>query len=419
MRYDIHVRESARVKIAEMAKDMSRWETKPRIGEEEEKHIRGAIRPFPHTTKADEFRIGGVDGSGDYPSFAYADSFVYVASASGTLYRTEALHGLREEAALNEPTLEFVWLPGEGDQAQERWLAAFTALAGLPVREFIERSDYREIKSRATRVAHSVDDLLDDLILPRASDTANVGIQLRSTAELGTALRLILREPACRYVLMDTTFSIPLVKTKRQSLFYEHVKRLCCVEARKRDIAFLTLSKSHGLPAMDQIETFAAEVLGTPASSSLSASGGEGRGEVAASLKTAEHWYMRLPIPGEDTWSLSLTGERQIPPLGAVSYLFRLHRNTPVLRLDMDRKYWEANLRENSQAEIRLFGDLDYCSHDQRAFGYPYPIKACHDRARLSNAEREALKKQIIDAAVAAGMKRSLFRDVSAATGHS
>lgn len=400
MRYDIHVRESSRLKIAEMAKDMSLWETKPRIGEAEEKHIRNAICSFPHTTEAEDFRIGGVDGSGDYPSFAYADSFVYVASASGTLYRTDAVHGLREEAALKEPTLEFVWLPGEGDSAQERWLAAFSALAGLPVREVIECSDYREIKNRATHKAHSVDDLLADLILPRASDTANVGIQLRSTAELGTGLRLILREPACRYVLMDTTFSLPMATRKDLSLFYEHVKRLCCVEARQRGIAFLTLSKSHGLPAMDQIEAFAAEALGVGAG------------------QTAEHWFFRLPIPGQDDWTLSLTGERQIPPLGAVSYLFRLHRNTPVLRLDMDRVYWETHLKNNAQAEASLFGDLDYCSHDQRAYGYPYPIKACHDRARLSMAEREALKKQIIDAAVAAGMKRTLFRDVSAATGH-
>src|SRR4051812_18810929 len=210
MRYDIHVRESARLKIAEMARDMSQWETKPRIGEDEEKHIRSAIRPFPHTTQAEAFRIGGVDGSGDYPSFAYADSFVYVASASGTLYRTDTVYGLREETALNEPTLEFVWLPGEEEQAQERWLASFTALAGTPVRQVIDRSDYREIKVRATRVGHSVDDLVGDLILPRASDTANVGIQLRSTAELGTGLRLIMHEPVCRYVLMDTTFSLPM-----------------------------------------------------------------------------------------------------------------------------------------------------------------------------------------------------------------
>lgn len=400
MRYDIHVRESARQKIVAMAKDMSRWEANPRINKDEEKQIRANIRSFEHTTEVDAFCIGGVDGSGDYPSFSYADSFVYVASASGTVYRTDSLHGLQEEPGLNEPTLEFVWLPGASKEAQTRWLQAFETLAGMPLRETIEESDYRAIKSLATRSTHTVEALLAELILPRASDTANVAIQLRSTAEFGTALRLIVREPKCRYVLMDTTFSLPLVRTKKQSLFYEHVKRLCCVEARRREIGFFAISKSHGLAAIELIERSVAEELGV------------GRD------KTAEHWYLRLPIPGHDNWVFSLTDERQIPPRGAVSYLFRFHRNTPVLRLDMDHAFWEAKLKGATHAEQKIFGELDYCGHDQRAYGYPYPIKAGHDRARLSNAEREALRKQIIDAAVAAGMKRSLFRDVSAATGH-
>jgi hypothetical protein len=86
--------------------------------------------------------------------------------------------------------------------------------------------------------------------------------------------------------------------------------------------------------------------------------------------------------------------------------------------MDIDRCYWESHFRDDPSAELLLFGELDYASHDQRAFGYPYPIKACHDRVRLSMNERAALKKQIIEAAVAQGMKRSLFRDVSSATGH-
>ena len=68
--------------------------------------------------------------------------------------------------------------------------------------------------------------------------------------------------------------------------------------------------------------------------------------------------------------------------------------------------------------ETKIFEDLDYASHDQRSYGYPYPIKAAHDRASLTQAERIALRKQIIDAAVRSGMKRSLFRDVSKSTGH-
>ena len=400
MAYTVHIREMARHKIAAMAEDMSRWETKERIDDEEADFIRKAIRGFAHTATAEPFNMGGVDGSGDYPSFSYADSFVYVASASGTMYRTDATHGLVEVKALDEPNLEFVWLPENTDEAMTRWLAALEALAGRSPLEVIQQSDYRELKNRMTHQGHTAAKLLADLILPRASDAANVGIQLRSTAELGAALRLITGETACRYVLMDTTFSLPMVTRRELSLFYEHLKRLCCVEARARGIGFFALSKSHGLPAMDLIEGFAADALGLTAG------------------KVAEHWFMRLPVPGVDAWKFSLAEGRSLPPVGAVSYLFRLHKNTPVLRLDMDREFWESRLQNDPAAEAKVFADLDYCGHDQRAYGYPYPIKACHDRARLSEAERTALKKQIMDAAVAAGMKRHLFRDVSAATGH-
>jgi hypothetical protein len=151
---------------------------------------------------------------------------------------------------------------------------------------------------------------------------------------------------------------------------------------------------------MENIEGLAADVLGMKSGT------------------IAEHWYMRLPVQGIDNWTFSLAEERRIPPVGAVTYLFRLHKNTPVMRLDMDLEVWKQRLKDNPKEEVHLFSELDYTGHDQRAYGYPYPIKACHDRARLTEMERIALRKQIIDAAVATGMKRTLFRDVSTATGH-
>ena len=401
MRYDLNIRESVRAKVEAMAAQMQAWQVKPRIDVEEATRIRTNIRSFSHTTTNPNFRIGGVDGSGDYPSFSYADSFVYVASASGTVFEVDAIHGLREELVLPEPTLEFVWLPENTDQARERWLAAFTNLAGEDVTQIIESSDYRNLKATASRRGQPSSIVLEELVLPRASDVANVGIQLRSVAEYGTALRLIRSKPRCDLILMDTTLTLPLVGTKNGSLFYEHVKRLCCVEAWQRGMIFATLSKSHGLPAIDQIEALAAEAAGL------------------APGRAAEHWHLRLPLAGHDNWQLSLVEGRTLPPVGAVTYLFRTHKNVPVLRLDLDRTYWEAHLREDPAAEARLFAQLDYAGHDQRAYGYPYPIKACHDRARLSMAERAALKKQVISAAVAAGMNPAAFRDVSQATGHS
>ena len=79
------------------------------------------------------------------------------------------------------------------------------------------------------------------------------------------------------------------------------------------------------------------------------------------------------------------------------------------MRLDMDVEMWQQHLRDNINAEAQLFSDLDYTAHDQRAYGYPYPIKASQDRSRLTQLERAALRKQIIDAAIAVGMKTQPF----------
>ena len=380
-----------------LADEMASWESKPRMDAATEEKIRANIHPFSHTNSAEEFRIAGVDGSGDYPSFSYADSFVYVATASGTVFRTEPLHGLVEEQVLVEPNLELVWLPEDRAKADGQWINAFSSLAGRSVKDVMSHSDYADLKKKHAGTEAAI----EDLVLPRASDTSNCGIQLRSVAEWGTALRLIESDPPCRYVLMDTTLSLPFIKTKNNSLFHEHLKRLCCVRARERAINLFTISKSHGMPSIELIEALAKEVLGLP----------DG--------KVAEHWFLRLPAERLDLWTIEgIVEGRQIPPIGSITYLFRLHKNTPVMRLDMDGVWWEKRVKNDPTAEQKIFSELDYCGHDQRAYGYPFPIKACHDRTRLSMSERTVLRKQIIDAAVGKGMKRSLFRDASAATGH-
>jgi hypothetical protein len=387
-----------------VALEMATWEDKPRLTEDDEIRIRESIFGFPHTNgvTGEPFRMAGVDGSGDYPSFSYADSFVYVATASGTVFRTDVLRGLVEEQVLVEPNLDVIWLPAGHEKAKEQWLKTFETLSGIPPRQVIEESDYRVLKRNASRGSDHVDVLMEGLVLPQASETTNCGIQLRTTAEWGTALRLIESYPPCRYVLMDTTMSLPFIKTKDNSLYYEHLKRLCCVRARERGIALFTISKSHGLPSIELLEGLACDRLGVDRK------------------RTAEHWFLRLPIESVDDWDIkAIIEDRQIPPVGSIIYLFRLHRNTPVMRLDIDRAWWEERIQGNPDEEQKIFSELDYCGHDQRAYGYPFPIKACHDRTRLSNAERLVMKKQIIDAAVAQGMKRSLFRDVSMATGHS
>lgn len=405
MRFDLHLRTELREQIATVAEQMREWEDAPRFGARERDQTLDAVQEFEHTTRCENLLIAGVDGSGDYPAVTYSDSFVHLTVAHGTVYRADSTSGLRELPPHGPPLIQVTWMAEQEEQRLRAWDETFAALAGLSIAEVIERSDYRDLKSVASGRNTSPSKLATELVRPHAADSGNIAIQLRTLGELGAALRLLQTQPGIKYLLHDGTFSLPLVTRKDASLFYEHLKRLCCVEAKSRGVAFLALSKSHGLPGIDLLEEIAREKLGV--------------GE----REKAEHWFLRLPVPGFDTWKFPLAEGRHLPPVGAVTYLVRFHRNVPVLRLDMDIEFWRARVCRDSDDETRdnervIFQDLDYACHDQRCFGYPYPIKAGHDRASLTASERTTLRRQIVDAAVAAGLRRSLFRDASMATGH-
>ena len=401
MRFDLHLRRELTEQLDGLAAQMTAWEAQESIGEPELERIRTAIVPFSHTTSRDGLVVAGVDGSGDYPALSYADSYVYLSLAQAAIYEASPTSGLREMVPVPAPLIDFVWLPGQQDTRAANMDAAFARLAGVPLQQVIERSDYLALKGKAQTVTSA----MRHLVRPHASDSGNLAIQLRSTAELSAALRQLETLPQGGYLFVDGTFSLPFVGRPDLSLFHEHLKRLCCVVARESGVCFMALSKSHGLPGIETLEGLARERCGLE------------------SREMAEHWYLRVPTQARDGWQMTLTGDRRIPPVGAVSYLVRFHKNVPVLRIDMDHTYWAARIvgadsEETRANERRLFEDLDYASHDQRCFGYPYPIKAAHDRASMTKAERVALRKQVIDAAVRAGMRRSLFRDASRATGH-
>ena len=393
MRFDIHLRTNVRERLSALGSQMASWEEQATLPEGLFGQLVDAVQPFPHTTQIDDLVFGGVDGSGEFPVVAYGDSFVYATVSAGALYREDQVCGLREVPATGASLVEFTWLTGAEHQRKAALFDSFARLVGYSVEDVIARSDYLELRPAVRR---DFDAIRNDLIVPPAHDAGNVGLQLRTTAELAAALRLIDEAPSGSVVLTDGTMTLPFVQRSRQSLFFEHLRRFCCVRARERSVVLGALSKSHGLPSGIRLEEAAGEKLGT---------------------RDPEHWYMRLPDRQVDGWSpVSVDGPR-VPPVGARTYLLKLHRTTPIMRLDLDARCWDEGNRPLLN-EQRLFQSLDYAGHDQRCFGYPYPIKAAHDRASLSAQERVSLRKQVIDAAVRAGLRRTLFRDASVATGH-
>jgi len=398
MRFTVHQHPLVINQLNSMVEQMQAWTVKSKITPSIKQDISKRITFFKHTTQVPPITVAGADGSGDFPALTYEDSFVYLTTAEVARYKSNDHTGLEELEVKSDPVYALTWVPEDPVLGPKRIDETFELMTGMTVMDLIKASDYHSMKSKLSQKTQSPNDLHKNLIRPHASDTGNLGIQFRTTAELSAILRTIQKHTDLTYILSDGTFSLPMVWRSGGSLFFEHVKRLCCNEATSRGIGFFALSKSPGLPAMDVVESIAAEKANL------------NPGQIA------EHWFLRLPHSSEQ-WKFPLADHRRISPPGAVSYLYRPHRSTGVLRLDVDEAYWSAYL-STPEGEKDLFEKLDYVGHDQRAYGYPYPIKSAHDRVSLTNAERIAIRKSIIASAVKAGMKRRLFYDPSIATGH-
>jgi len=397
MRFSLHLRHSVKDQIQGMAKAMAGWDAHPRIDAAEQSAIAEHLTPFPHTTNLEDQVLSAVDGSGDFPMLAYADSFIYLSTAQAVRYRAIG-NKLQEVGPEPDPLVDVCWLPEHEKKRKAQLDNAFARLAGASLETIIGQGDYRQLKGHFTGREPTIADAIADLIRPHASDSGNLGIQLRSCAELGAARRIIADAQPGEIVLMDGTLSLPFVQRTKGSLFHEHLKRSCCTLAREREVIVAWISKSHGLPGIDLIE------------------------QIAKDQGFTEHWFLRLPT-ANDAWQLSVLDGRNIPPQGAVSYLWRTHRGMPIFRVDVDATWWTDQVRSDDadqtrQRETKLFAALDFAGHDFRTQAYPYPLKAAHDRASLTEAERLALRKQVISEAISAGMKASAFVDPSQQTGH-
>ncbi len=406
MRFDIHFRRDVVDKIKDVVSDIHDWNDDDSEAVRDLDELKAYVQVFDHCAIPDRpFLIGGADGSGDFPCVRYGDSVVYLVTATARYYKAAGFGGLTEQNATGGDIVDFLWLPEDKVKAKYQFRQFFSGLIGEPLETICQESDYYQLTKAHGGGVPSPVDLIDTLILPPSHEANNIGIQLLSTAEAGSLIRLmrsldaanVEKEPI--YILEDTTLALPMV-TSKSTLFFEIAKRYACKIARDKGIAYLTISKSHNMPHMDLIEDMVKEFA-----------------------PDGEHWFIRIPGKQTGEQKPALLGTRSIPPVGAVTYLFKFHKTTQPMRLDMDLEYWYSHIWSEDQDEMRarekqLFRDLDFASHDQRCYGYPYPIKACHDMASLTNEERVALRKQIINEAVKAGVKRKNFVDPSIQTGH-
>lgn len=399
VRYDLHLRQDLKLKVDGLVRELKDWNYETNVHEEDINKLLEYVTHFDHCKYPDRpFSIGGSDSSGGFPVVTYGDSYVYLVTATTRIYEALTEGRLKEMEVPISSLVELLWLPEDHERKVNYFKKFFERICGdTPLEVIINKSDYLQLRKKATGKTFSADELIDKLLFPAAHDANNVRIQVMVAYELCSIISMLNSGIKPTYVILDNTLTLPYIRSD-ECLFFEVLKRYCCKVALEYDVGLFAISKSHNIPHMEKIED-------------------------AISIEGSEHWYFRIPTEDEDGFRPKFLGTRAVPPIGAITYIFKLHKTTQPMRLDMDIEFWNKNIK-NEDSEImkckenQIFRDLDFTSHDQRCYGYPYPVKASHDIVSLTNAEKEAFRKQVIDAAVRMGLSRRNFIDASIQTGH-
>jgi hypothetical protein len=344
------------------------------------------VRPYQHTTRLDEeFVIGAIDGSGEYPLIQQDDVFMHFLSAARTCYATASgrQHKMSACGDGNELFATLVNLQDDIKAIRQTYQSLIQELIGLDLKALVSGSDYVDVFQQFGRGKITTSSVTwPNVALARASQVATHGYLIRSIGEIGMGIRLLEQKP--KYLLLDTTLGYFLLG---ESIYLpELLKRYLITQAKESGTCVLGLSKSHNIPNGDLIGRLVKE-----------------------KLEHTEHWYLRLPSPdfGEKPWKF--LSDREVPPKLGVTYLFKFHSTSFPMRLDVDAGWWRKHIGGDEAKERRLFQDLDFTCHDVRSYGYPYPLQAAHRRSALTKQERKAVKDIVLQNAQSEGMLRGAF----------
>lgn len=347
------------------------------------KKLCAGLRSYDHCTKlVEEFTVGAVDGSGEYPLLQQDDVFMHFASAASTCYDTvsKRQHKMAAVDSGAELYSGFITLRDEMKVIRKHYREFINGLIGLDLQDLTGNSDYCEVfTANGRKSLNKTDVTWENLALSKASQVATHAYLIRSIAELGMAIRLLEQRP--KYILLDTSLVYFLLG---ESIYLpELMKRYLICRANAQGTGIVAINKSHNIPNGDLIGRLAKEEYDMP-----------------------EHWYLRLPAASLGEKTLGFLKDKEIPPRLGVSYLFKFHAASFPMRIDVDATWWKNTIGGDEAKERQFFEDLDYTCHDVRCYGYPYPLYAAHRRSSLTKQERKALKDVTLQKAQEQGILR-------------
>jgi hypothetical protein len=137
--------------------------------------------------------------------------------------------------------------------------------------------------------------------------------------------------------------------------------------------------------------------------------------DLEKSLGTEKKWFVRIPTPSRESYTLNILKDRpHIPPAYGVTYLFHFSSEVPVLRIDIDEKWWKEKIRSSDKKkegenELKMFQEIDWLARDVRYYGYFFDLAFAHHSTLVKFSERDVVADQLINYFTEKGENPKMF----------
>ena len=384
--------------------------------------------PCPSICKHEDFNVAAIDGSGAESLISLNDIGIHLLTAAFAADKTNFSQGTTKEINFTPPicshpegVLRLVLL--REDKKEEVW-KEFETFIEFNYGEKLEKVVFRVMKSI---VEEEFKKQNPDQPLPKLNSEATIRMlaiklklrihekpfneyskwmvspspnaprgwfeQFREVIEYALAHSLIKSEYHFKYLFLDGSMNMLLSPGQNQPrLASNHLLRDITQKALEKNTCVIAVSKTTTFPFIYRLAE-----------------------DLEKKLGTEKKWFFRIPSPARDNYLLNILKDRpHIPPSYGVSYLFHFSSEVPILRIDMDERWWKKKIynedkKKEKENEIQMFKEIDWLARDVRYFGYFFDLAFAHNTTIVKFSERDVVADQLIDYFASKGENPQMF----------
>jgi hypothetical protein len=238
-----------------------------------------------------------------------------------------------------------------------------------------------------------IEDFTSWMVSPGANAPRGWYDQFREVIEYALANALIESKVHFKYVFLDGSMNMLMSPNQLQPrLAANYLLRDLCLKALKKDTCVVAVSKTTTFPFVYRIAQ-----------------------DLEKNLGAEKKWFIRVPNQLRDNHTLNILKDRpHIPPAYGVTYLFHFSSEVPILRIDIDEKWWKEKIfdsdkKKQRDKEIKMFQEIDWLARDVRYYGYFFDLAFAHHTTLVKFSERDVVADQLTDYFVNKGEDPKMF----------